>query len=240
MKSNLLIPCLIAIAVHALLFILPLHRVGSSTASLVSAPMSLSIVSPETILPAAPSAQIAEDSRSKLLHTSKEKPSLEETLPPRKDSFPDKQPVATRAVEPGPSEDKGGGDHGKPPVGGVAVGNALVPADTPTDLQKGLASLGKQQGQDVIVYARPRYKENPLPHYPKAARRRGYEGQTLLRVEVLETGTVGKIEIAASSGFEVLDEAALRSVRVWTFVPGTKNGEKIDQWVMVPVRFSLK
>ncbi|MBW2172905.1 MAG: energy transducer TonB [Deltaproteobacteria bacterium] len=103
-----------------------------------------------------------------------------------------------------------------------------------------MVALGSQQGQDVIVYARPRYKENPLPHYPKVARRRGYEGQTLLRVEVLENGKVGQIEIAGSSSFEILDNAALKSVKGWIFVPGTQNGERIDQWVMVPVRFSLR
>jgi len=154
--------------------------------------------------------------------------------------LPERQSIATPVAEPGPFEDKGAKDHAKPHVGGVAVGTALVPGDTRTDSKKGMVALGSQQGQDVIVYARPRYKENPLPHYPKVARRRGYEGQTLLRVEVLENGKVGQIEIAGSSSFEILDNAALKSVKGWIFVPGTQNGERIDQWVMVPVRFSLR
>ena len=88
--------------------------------------------------------------------------------------------------------------------------------------------------------AQRRYKENPPPNYPKVARIRGYEGSTRLKVEVLESGKVGRIEIASSSGFEVLDKAALESVKNWTFTPGTRSGENIRQWVMVPVRFSLR
>jgi protein TonB len=240
MKSNLLIPCLIAIAVHTLLFILPLHRVDSSNASLVNTPMSLSIVSPEPPHSAAPFAQIIADTPSEPLRPAKKETPPEETLSPRKDSLPEKQSIVAPVAERGPFDEKGAKDRAKPLVDGGAVGTAIVPMDTRTETQKGIASLGNQRGHDVIVYARPRYKENPLPYYPKVARRRGYEGQALLRVEVLESGRVGQIEISESSGFEILDKAALKSVKGWIFVAGTKNGIRIDQWVMVPVRFSLE
>jgi protein TonB len=94
--------------------------------------------------------------------------------------------------------------------------------------------------QGMITYATPKYKENPRPHYPNVARKRGYEGRTLLRVEVLASGKVGRIEIATSSGFDVLDQAALVSVKDWTFVPGTQNDKNMRQWVMVPIKFSLR
>jgi TonB family protein len=240
MNSNLLISCFVAVAIHTLVLSLPLHRVGSRNASLVNATMSLSIVSPKMPLSAAPLAQIAADTPSKPLLPAEKNPPLEETSPPRKESLPERQSIATPVAEPSPSEEKVANVRAKTLVGGVAVGTALVPGGTHTDTHKGLAALGNQQGQDVFVYARPKYKENPVPHYPNVARRRGYEGQTLLRVEVLKSGKVGRIEIAASSGFEILDNSALKSVKDWIFVPGTQNGETIDQWVMVPVRFSLR
>ena len=240
MRSNLLVSCFVAVAIHTILFSLPLRRVGSSTATLVNAPMSLSIVSPETPLSTIPLVQAAADTPSKPLPPAKKKPFLEETSPPRKESLPERQSIATPFTEPGASEEKGAKDHTELLVGGVAVGTAIVRGDTHTDSPKDIAALGEQRGHDVIVYARPKYKENPLPHYPKVARRRGYEGQALLRVEVLESGRVGQIKVMTSSGYEVLDKAALKSVKGWIFVPGTKSGMKIDQWVMVPVRFSLK
>jgi len=94
-------------------------------------------------------------------------------------------------------------------------------------------------GPGATTYAMPEYEKNRPPDYPRLARRRGYEGQTRLNVEVLKTGKVGRIEIAASSGFDLLDEAALDAVKGWRFVPGTRDGERISQWVVVPVRFRL-
>jgi protein TonB len=102
----------------------------------------------------------------------------------------------------------------------------------------GRESLENNQG--TVTYARPRYKHNPPPRYPRIAKRRGYEGRTVLQVEVFETGEVGTIVISQSSGFDVLDQAALKSVKHWTFVPGTENGKPVRQWVAVPVRFDLK
>jgi outer membrane biosynthesis protein TonB len=42
-----------------------------------------------------------------------------------------------------------------------------------------------------IVFARPKYTENPKPHYPNEARKNGYQGEVILRVEVLSNGRVG-------------------------------------------------
>jgi TonB family protein len=117
------------------------------------------------------------------------------------------------------------------------VRTASIPSDGEG---QGAAPQGGRTGADIIVDARPKHKENHLPRYPKLARKRGYEGRTVLRVEVLGNGKVGQIKIASSSGFEVLDKVALESVRDWTFFPGTKNGKPTRQWVMVPVRFSLR
>ncbi|MBI4230395.1 MAG: energy transducer TonB, partial [Planctomycetes bacterium] len=47
------------------------------------------------------------------------------------------------------------------------------------------------------------------PAYPALAIRRGYEGAVLLRIEVLADGAVGRVEVARTSGFAVLDRAAL-------------------------------
>jgi protein TonB len=125
--------------------------------------------------------------------------------------------------------------------GGSPVKTASIRNHTHQDEDE---NRGTPQGygstEGMITYATPKYKENPGPHYPNVARKRGYEGRTLLRVEVLASGKVGRIRIATSSGFDVLDQAALASVRDWTFVPGTQNGKNIKQWVMVPIKFSLR
>jgi protein TonB len=100
-----------------------------------------------------------------------------------------------------------------------------------------IASLPPAQ---PMLKARPAYKENPRPEYPRLARRRGYQGTTVLEVLVGVTGRVHDIRVLDSSGYEILDNAAVASVREWLFEPGMKGDQRVEMWVRVPVRFELK
>lgn len=51
-------------------------------------------------------------------------------------------------------------------------------------------------------------------HYPQAARRRKLEGDVRLMVALLPDGSIKAIEVLASSGSPILDQAAIRSVRL--------------------------
>jgi TonB family protein len=86
----------------------------------------------------------------------------------------------------------------------------------------------------------PRYAVNPKPPYPDEAREKGYEGNVLLRVEVLPNGRVGHIEVKRTSGHEILDQSALLTVRQWRFIPARKGGEAIPFWVNIPIKFYLQ
>jgi len=88
--------------------------------------------------------------------------------------------------------------------------------------------------------SRPSYAENPKPLYPQEAREKGYEGEVVLRVEVLISGRVGQIEIKKSSGYELLDLSALTTVKRWRFIPAKKDEAPIPLWVNIPVKFQLQ
>ena len=88
--------------------------------------------------------------------------------------------------------------------------------------------------------ARPRYAENPKPVYPQEAKEKGYEGEVVLRVEVLINGRVGQIEIKKSSGHELLDHSALTAVKQWRFIPAKKGDVAIPLRVNIPVKFQLQ
>jgi len=90
-----------------------------------------------------------------------------------------------------------------------------------------------------LILAHPDYKYNPKPKYPMVAKRRGYEGTVLLNVYVLESGRVGELTLEKASGFTVLDESAINSVKEWIFVPGKRNGISVSSWVQVPIKFQL-
>jgi len=85
-----------------------------------------------------------------------------------------------------------------------------------------------------------RYAENPKPPYPEEARKKGMEGEVLLRVEVLANGRVGEIEVKRSSGHEMLDRSALSTVKQWKFIPANRGNGSIPCWVNIPVKFQLQ
>ncbi len=91
-----------------------------------------------------------------------------------------------------------------------------------------------------ILFVQPKYAENPRPVYPQEARQKGYEGEVILRVEVLPNGRVGQIEVRKSSGYELLDRSALATVKQWKFIPAKKGEASIPLWVNIPVKFQLQ
>jgi len=88
--------------------------------------------------------------------------------------------------------------------------------------------------------ARPLYKQNMSPPYPRKARRLGYEGIVMLKVLIDENGRVDDLTVIRSSGHTSLDRAALSAVKKWLFEPGTEGGIKKKMWVKIPVRFDLE
>ena len=81
---------------------------------------------------------------------------------------------------------------------------------------------------------------NAQPRYPLIARKRGYEGQAVVRVEVSQTGLVLSATIASSSGHEVLDLAARDAVTAWQFQPATHDGHPTTGLIEVPIEFRLR
>jgi periplasmic protein TonB len=102
------------------------------------------------------------------------------------------------------------------------------------------ASTNGVTGADVVAsLTTPTYAQTPLPAYPTLARARGWEGTTLLRVEVLENGNVGRVEMLKSSGHAALDRSAVEAVKSWHFNPGRRGDAPTACFIDVPVRFTL-
>lgn len=103
-------------------------------------------------------------------------------------------------------------------------------------------STSKRSESGKVTQARAfaGYLHNPKPHYPSIARSRHWEGLVLLRVHVTPDGRCGSLNVARSSGHDVLDDAAASAVRNWQFVPGKRGDTPIASWVTVPIEFSLR
>lgn len=91
-----------------------------------------------------------------------------------------------------------------------------------------------------VIFIHPKYAENPKPLYPREARKKGWQGEVILRVEVLSSGLVGQVEVRKSSGHEILDRSALSAVKKWKFFPAKKGENAIPFWVNIPIKFQLQ
>lgn len=83
-------------------------------------------------------------------------------------------------------------------------------------------------------------RRNPKPDYPSIARRRGWEGKVLLSVEVMANGKPGSITVAASSGHEVLDSAAMKAVMRWLFAPARRGDSPVASTLNLSIVFRLE
>lgn len=77
------------------------------------------------------------------------------------------------------------------------------------------------------------------PTYPPASRRAGEEGTVRLRVLVDDSGRPKDVQIAQTSGFSRLDDAAKQAVRRWRFQAATDGGRAISAWTQVAITFRL-
>ena len=59
-------------------------------------------------------------------------------------------------------------------------------------------------------------------------------------IRVDADGTVGEIHVDSSSGFSLLDQEAVRTVKRWKFQPALRDGAGVAADLLVPVRFTLR
>ena len=116
--------------------------------------------------------------------------------------------------------------------------------DSAPDLSHTSASTAVDQKTKIpdaqtILEARPIYRNNPPPSYPTIARKRGYQGNVVLEVLINKQGKIIDLRVYSSSGYSMLDKAAIASVKKWLFRPGMRGPDKIEMWVRVPIRFKL-
>jgi TonB family protein len=95
--------------------------------------------------------------------------------------------------------------------------------------------------QPVLLKVIPPLALNEImPEYPMAAIEKGSEGTVVLNLLILKNGVVGEVKTEASSGYPVLDQAAIQASKIWRFEPAKRGAEAIEVWFKVPIRFQLK
>jgi periplasmic protein TonB len=143
------------------------------------------------------------------------------------------QPVAKQTSAPQSTATKA---EQTPPSPTPAMHSAdATPAATPTQ-------TGQTKGAPAfsLPSSEAHGLTNPKPAYPRQSRRLNEQGQVVIRVFVAVDGSPQQGEIKTSSGFDRLDQEALRTVLRWRFVPGQRLGTPEAMWFNVPVNFVLE
>lgn len=119
-----------------------------------------------------------------------------------------------------------------------------IPSDEPAVKETPPVAQTATPPSPVVLDAEPDYRadylNNPHPPYPLVARRMGYNGKVVLNVEVLAEGKAGDVKLHQSSGYDILDTAAVQTVKGWRFTPARRFGQPVTMWFLVPIKFSLE
>src|SRR5947208_2295729 len=65
------------------------------------------------------------------------------------------------------------------------------------------------------------------------------QGRVVLRMLVRSDGSVAQVNVVESSGSQVLDEAAVNAAVKWRFAPASRDGQPVESWAIIPIRFVI-
>jgi protein TonB len=152
-------------------------------------------------------------------------------LPAKNLPLPPDEPV------PGPKRTRPIIDDLPPPV--VTYDDPRPGAINLPDREPGPGSSAEHTGEapDIVTAISVARRVDPV--YPPREIRMGHEGVVRLRIFVDERGRARDVEVATSSGFDGLDDAAVSAVSRWQFRPATRNSSAHGAWTEVNVVFRL-
>ena len=95
-------------------------------------------------------------------------------------------------------------------------------------------------GEDIeVVFTLPQELNFPKPQYPTIAKKRKLEGAVQVAIHINKDGTVDKMEILSSSGYEALDNAALAVKDKLRYTPAMEDNRAVDYILTKTVIFRL-
>ncbi|HEY2797293.1 MAG TPA: energy transducer TonB [Thermoanaerobaculia bacterium] len=126
-------------------------------------------------------------------------------------------------------------DDGAGPADGTKGDGATGPGGpgSPGNGDRGDGDEILPVGGDVRA---PILLERLEPDYPEAARRARLQGTVILEATITTSGEVQQVRVLKSVN-PLLDEAAVRAVRVWRYRPATLDGRTVPVYLTVTVRF---
>ena len=120
----------------------------------------------------------------------------------------------------------------------ISAGSELFAGTAPVYAQPDM-TVAASALERFLAVVRKKIEANKK--YPVVARNAGVEGDTTVRIVILRSGELKSVRIDTSSGYEILDKAALESVRraaPFPPIPKATNMNKIDISIKLVFRLS--
>ena len=116
---------------------------------------------------------------------------------------------------------------------------AAVPDSTPHPVPAAQANTTSREEQDQHLRACIMDLLAQQLTYPAIARRKGWQGVVKLELHIESDGRISDLHIDATSGYALLDEAALQSLQLANVPDAAQwlHGEAID--IIVPIEYRL-
>ncbi len=86
----------------------------------------------------------------------------------------------------------------------------------------------------------PKLVEKVKLVYPAEAEAMGIEGETNITLKISEQGFVDETRIVKTSGYDILDKAALEYAEKLKYDPAMENGKPVSIWMSLVIDFNLK
>ena len=97
------------------------------------------------------------------------------------------------------------------------------------------------QSADSVAGSTRKGVHTPKPHYPLVSRQLKEQGLVIVRLCVNEQGVVEEAGISKSSGFENLDQSALKALAQWRFSSVVSMlPSLLQQCFQTPIQFTLE
>lgn len=124
----------------------------------------------------------------------------------------------------------------------AAPAEQVVPAQqTASQIAAPAATPAAAAPAEPLVTTDARFRRPPRPPaYPPRAIALEQEGISVIRALIDTDGSSREVRLWRSSGFALLDQAALAAVRDWAFEAARRGEQPVLAWVEVPVRFEIR
>jgi len=107
-------------------------------------------------------------------------------------------------------------------------------------VQPAVVPRPKPNPQEYVPVTQPTFEKQAEHIYPPEAARRHQQGIVILMLYINGSGTLDKVEIVKSSGFPLLDAAAIREMKLSKFEPAMDGAIPIRSRAQASVTYRLE